>query len=134
MRSLMQNLKIAFGILCLGYLLTAALPGCQAHTYHCSAATIYSAWLGRLLFVIDGLLFGAAFACMQIRKPVCWKLIPTILAAYWLTYVIPPFVFPSSIQYSWLPKLAVIFVTITIIPIFIIWWRNKKSYFNISLG
>jgi hypothetical protein len=122
------NLKYVFAFLCFAYIASAFLPGCSTHARDCPP-TVYSAWLGRALFIIDGVLFAAAFLCMQIRKPICWKLIPVLLGGYWLTYILPGFWFPPKVQHAWVPEMALVIITVVGVPAFVIWWRNQKSYF-----
>lgn len=125
----MTRFKWGCAIVALAYLATAFLPTHVIAPQPSWAGTVAPELIGRAIPIVDFLLVGIMFYGMHTRKPVCWRLIPILMAIFLLSVAIPTLW--TAIRRG-LPLLPFLFIFVFIFVgmlAFVVWWRKQKGYF-----
>jgi hypothetical protein len=99
----MERLKDLCALGTLGYLVAALLP-MQFFPQHVG---VIPEWIGRAIFIATSLVFGTIYYGIHTRKPIFWRIIPTLIVIFFLSHLIGGFwtVRPSPpwfpIVFSW---------------------------------
>jgi hypothetical protein len=126
----MKFLKNGCLFLALAYLVYATpLPHFILPEPESIKAVALPAWLGRMIYFIYFLLFAVMFYGFHMRKPIYWRIIPVLIAAYLLAGVFGELWILIRLSLPWVPFVFFIVAEFVSFLVFFIWWRKQKDYF-----
>lgn len=86
-------------------------------------------WFSQILYSGYFLLFAIAYYGIRKRKLIYWKIIPTLLWIFLISFVSIAMLSPISLSLPWVPLLAVVAVFFVGGAVFCVWWQKQRGYF-----